>query len=76
MLILNSDADGRLTRDDLIGWTEALQGRQDVVFRSYADHSHGLLDQQTLTGPELRLQGYVGAEVIEDIAAWIGGARP
>ncbi len=76
LLILNSDADGRLTRDDLIGWTEALQGRQDVVFRSYADHSHGLLDQQTLTGPELRLQGYVGAEVIKDIAAWIGGARP
>lgn len=76
LLMLNGDADGRLTPDDLAGWAEALQGHADVVFRSYADHSHGLIDQRTLTGPELRLQGYVGAEVIEDIAAWIGGARP
>ena len=76
LLILNGDADGLLTPDDLAGWTEALAGHEDVVFRSYADHSHGLIDQRTLTGPDLRLQGYVGAEVIEDIAAWIGGARP
>ena len=76
LLILNSDADGRLTPDDLTGWTKALQGHEDVVFRLYADHSHGLIDQNTLTGPELRPQGYVGAEVIEDIAAWIDGARP
>lgn len=75
LLILNGDADGRLTPDDRTGWTEALEGHEDVVFRSYADHSHGLIDQQTLTGPELRPQGYVGAEVIENIAAWIGGAR-
>ena len=76
LLMLNGDADGRLTPDDLAGWTEALEGHEDVVFRSYTDHSHGLIDQHTLTGPELRLQGYVGATVIEDIAAWIGGARP
>ena len=76
LLILNGDADGRLTREDLTGWTKALQGHKDVVFRLYADHSHGLLDQNTLTGSELRPQGHVGAEVIEDIAAWIDGARP
>lgn len=76
LLILNGDADTRLTQDDRIGWTEALEGHEDVVFRSYADHSHGLIDQSAATGSDLRPQGYVGAEVIADIAAWIGGARP
>lgn len=76
LLILNGDADTRLTQDDRIGWTKALEGRADVVFRSYADHSHGLIDQSAATGSDLRPQGYVGAEVIEDIAAWIDGARP
>jgi len=75
LLILNGDADGLLSPDDRTGWTEALAGHENVVFRLYAHHSHGLIDQQTLTGPDLRLQGYVGAEVIEDIAAWIGGVR-
>ena len=76
LLILNVDADPRLTRADRNGWTEALEGHEDVVFRSYADLSHGLIDQSTATGSDLRPQGHVGAEVIEDIAAWIGGARP
>ena len=76
LLILSGGADRQLTQDDHIGWTKALEGHEDVVFRSYADHSHGLIDQSAATGSELRPQGYVGAEVIEDIAAWIGGARP
>lgn len=76
LLILHSNADTRLTQDDAMGWIRGLQGHQDVVFRLYANLSHGLVDLTTVTGPELRPSGYVGADVIEDIAAWIGGARP
>ena len=76
LLVLHSNADTRLTQDDAMGWIRGLQGHQDVVFRLYADLSHGLVDFTAGTGPELRPHGYVGVEVIEDIAAWIGGARP
>lgn len=76
LLILHSNADTRLTQDDAMGWIRGLQGHQDVVFRLYVDLSHGLVDFTAVTGPKLRPHGYVGAEVIDDIAAWIGGARP
>ena len=76
LLVLHSNADTRLTQDDAMGWIRGLRGHQDVVFRLYADLSHGLVDFTTRIGPELRPHGYVGVEVIEDIAAWIGGARP
>ena len=76
LLILHSNADTRLTQDDAMGWIHGLQGHQDVVFRLYADLSHGLVEFTAGTGSELRPHGYVGVEVIEDIAAWIGGARP
>ena len=76
LLILHSNEDRRLTRDDATGWIRGLQGHPDVVFRLYPGLSHGLVDQTKLTGPELRPHGHVGAELIDDIAAWIGGARP
>ncbi len=76
LLILHSNADTRLTQVDAMGWIRGLQGHEDVVFRLYADLSHGLVDFTAGTGPDLRPHGYVGAEVIGDIAAWIGGARP
>lgn len=73
MLLLFGDDSTELTPEDLSGWMLSLGAWRHVAFRVYAGHSHGLLDHRTFAGTPPRRQGHVGAEVIENIAAWAGG---
>ena len=73
MLLLFSDESTELTPDDLTGWMLSLGAWRHVTFRVNAGHSDGMLDHRSFTGTPPRRQGHVGAEVIEDIAAWAGG---
>ena len=75
-LILHGALDQVLTREAMIGWAHGLRGREDVVFRLYANNDHGLFDWRDLRGPDTRPTGHVSAEVVDDIASWIGGERP
>ena len=75
-LILHGALDRVVTREDMNRWARSLRGRNDVVFRLYANHDHGLFDWRDLSGPDLRRVGHVSAEVVDDIASWVGGDRP
>lgn len=76
MLVLHGNLDGVLAQADTNGWTQSLRGRRDVVFHVYREHMHGLFDRRTVSGSDLRPAGHVSAEVVDDIASWIGGERP
>ena len=75
-LILHGGLDRVVTRETMIGWAHSLRGREDVVFRLYANHDHGLFDWRDLRGPDTRPTGHVSEEVVDDIAHWIAGERP
>ena len=75
-LILHGALDRVVTRERISGWVTSLRGRDDVVFRLYANHDHGLFDWRDLSGPDLRPAGHVSSEVVDDIARWIAGERP
>ena len=75
-LILHGALDRVVTREALLGWVTSLRGRDDVVFRLYANHDHGLFDWRDLSGDDLRPVGHVSVEVVDDIARWIAGERP
>lgn len=75
-LILHGALDHAVTRERMSGWVISLRVRDDVVFRLYANHDHGLFDWRDRSGPDLRPAGHVSAEVVDDIASWIAGERP
>lgn len=75
-LILHGALDRAVTRERMSGWITRLRGRDDVVFRRYVNHDHGLFDWRDLSGDDLRPIGYVSAEVVDDMARWIAGERP
>lgn len=75
-LILHGALDQVVTRESMSGWVTSLRGRDDVVFRLYANHDHGLFDWRDLSGDDLRPVGHVSVEVVDDIASWIGGSQP
>ena len=76
LLIVHGALDPQVTRESMIGWIQSLRERDDVVFRLYANHDHGLFDWRDLSGDDLRPVGHVSAEVVDDIARWIAGERP
>ena len=76
MLILHSLNDELLSGEEIVGWVASLRRRDDVVFRLYREHTHGLFDRRWRSGPDLRPEIHVGSEVISDIASWVAGERP
>ena len=76
MLILHSLNDEVLSGEEIVGWVASLRRRDDVVFRLYREHTHGLFDRRRRSGPDLRPEIHVGSEVISDIASWVAGERP
>ena len=73
MLLLFGGSSTELTWEDVTGWLRSLGAWRHVTFRVYDNHSDGLLDDRSFAETPPRRQGHVGAEVIEDIAAWVGG---
>ncbi len=76
MLILHGLNEDILSGEEIAGWVVNLHHRDDIVFRLYREHIHGLFDRRKVTGPDLRPEVHVGSEVINDIASWVAGERP
>ncbi len=73
MLILQGGRDYQVTMADFENWKKSLDGRPNVVLKSYPKLNHLFIEG---TGPsrpsEYKIPGHVAAEVITDIAEWIG----
>lgn len=76
MLVLQGERDYQVTMKDFAGWKQALAGRRDVTFKSYPKLNHLFVAGEGRSSPdEYRKPGHVAAEVVDDIAAFLKGAR-
>lgn len=72
MLILQGGRDYQVTVEDFELWKEALAHKDNVSFRLYPNLNHVFLfGEGPATPMEYTVQGFVSADVVEDIAAWI-----
>jgi dienelactone hydrolase len=73
MLILQGERDYQVTMKDFQIWKDALASRQNVTFKSYPALNHLFMAGKGKSRPaEYEQSGHVAAEVIADIAGWIG----
>jgi dipeptidyl aminopeptidase/acylaminoacyl peptidase len=73
MLILQGERDYQVTMKDFALWHAALDGRSNVTFRSYPKLNHLFVAGEGKPNPsEYQKAGHVSAQVIEDIAGWVG----
>jgi dienelactone hydrolase len=74
MLILQAEGDYQVTMEDFQMWKNALGGRSDVQFKSYAGLSHLFMHFEggkKSTPAAYTLPGHVVEEVVKDIAGWV-----
>ena len=72
LLILQGERDYQVTMEDFGRWQAALQGRENVTFKSYPALNHLFMEGEGPSSPaEYEQAGYVAEEVIRDIASWI-----
>jgi len=77
MLILQGGRDYQVTTADFDLWKTALDFRENVQFKFYADLNHLFITGQgQITPAEYQKSGHVAEQVINDIAAWIKGIIP
>jgi len=73
ILILYGERDFQVPQSDFDLWKSGLAGRKDVTARSYPGLNHAFVAG---TGPgtekEYRIPGHVAAEVVDDIAKFVG----
>lgn len=73
LLVLQGERDYQVTMDDFALWQKALARRKDATLKSYPKLNHLFAEGQGKATPDdYQKPGHVAAEVIEDIAAWIG----
>ncbi len=74
MLILQGGRDYQVTMSDFALWQKALRDRPDVRFRSFPTLNHLFQAGEGKSTPSeyMAKPGHVAAEVIEEIATWIG----
>ena len=76
ILVLQGERDYQVTMNDFLGWKKALAGRRDATLKSYPKLNHFFVAGEGRSGPEeYRKPGHVAAEVVDDIAAFVAGAR-
>jgi len=76
MLVLQGERDYQVTMADFAKWKEALGGRTDVVFHSYALLNHLFLPGAGPANPgEYAVSGHVPECVIRDISTWVAAQR-
>lgn len=73
MLIMQGERDYQVRMADLDGWRKSLAGHTNVTFKTYPALTHFFMAG---TGPSTPVEymkpNHVEADVIEDIATWIG----
>ena len=76
ILVLQGERDYQVTMKDFAGWKQALLGRKDAKFKSYPKLNHFFVAGEGRSGPEeYKKSGHVASAVVDDIAAFITGAR-
>jgi uncharacterized protein len=76
ILVLQGERDYQVTMDDFAGWKKALAGRKNATLKSYAGLNHLFMDGKGKATPaEYGRAGHVAKEVIDDVAAWVKGAK-
>jgi len=72
LLILQGERDYQVTMDDFRLWQEALSGKANVQFQTYAALNHLFMAGEGPSTPqEYGVPGHVAPEVVDDIATWI-----
>lgn len=72
MLILQGERDYQVTMKDFALWKSALEGRQNVTFRSYPKLNHLFMAGDGKPSPaEYEQPGHVAEQVVGDIAKWV-----
>ena len=75
LLVLQGDRDFQVTTKDFNGWKRAVAGRPNAVFKLYRGLNHLFIEGAGPSTPaEYQRPGHVAEHVVDDIAAWIGGA--
>ncbi len=75
LLVLQGARDYQVTLEDFEGWKRALSGRQGVAFKLYPQCNHLFVEGEGQSTPaEYQTPGHVAQVVVDDVAAWIGGA--
>ena len=77
VLILQGGKDFQvLPSEDFAAFQEQLQGRDNVEYRLYEELNHlfvkGLYNDILKAGKEYKVEQHIGAEVLDDIAAFVG----
>jgi len=74
LLALFGGRDYQVTADDAALWAEALAGRPDATVRTYPALNHLFVAGSGPSTPDeyQRTPGHVDAQVIDDVARWIG----
>jgi dienelactone hydrolase len=72
MLILQGERDYQVTLKDFNLWKAALASRGHVTMRTYPKLNHLFIVGEGKSTPDEYKNGHVAAEVIEDIAKWLG----
>ncbi|MDL2718953.1 MAG: alpha/beta fold hydrolase [Acidobacteriota bacterium] len=76
ILVLQGERDYQVTMKDFSGWKKALAGRRNVTFKAYPKLNHLFVAGEGRSSPdEYRKPGHVAAAVVEDVAAFVRGAR-
>ncbi|MFC1744473.1 prolyl oligopeptidase family serine peptidase [Candidatus Riflebacteria bacterium] len=72
LLILQGRRDYQVTMQDFNNWKQSLNGRRNVVFKSYPALNHFFIYGKGKSSPaEYKKKGYVSLQVIHDIVDWV-----
>ncbi|HVR95144.1 MAG TPA: alpha/beta fold hydrolase [Thermoanaerobaculia bacterium] len=72
MLVLQGESDYMVTMADFAAWKKALDGRQNVTFKSYPSLNHIFAEVEGKDSPASYMKAAGMAEaVVDDIAGWV-----
>jgi fermentation-respiration switch protein FrsA (DUF1100 family) len=72
MLVLQGERDYQVSMKDFEGWKKALNGHDNVRFKSYPKLNHLFMEGEGKSQPkEYGVPGHVSGDVIDEIAGWI-----
>jgi hypothetical protein len=76
VLVLRGERDYQVGAADFAAWQRGLAAKQDAAFASYPALNHLFMAGTGAPRPqEYATAGHVAAEVVHDIATWIGDPR-
>jgi len=72
MLIVQGERDYQVTMQDFRLWQQVLDGKPNIIFRSYPRLNHPFMEGEGKSTPmEYQMEGHVATYVIDDISSFI-----